>query len=167
MILALTITVAAGCGPADRVTDPGSAPRPNLEGSIYVLEKVNGLTHPFLVSDYTYAGDGTRTRFWILADTLRFEAQGDMTRLRLHRQLNETPGYPADNDEWTSYRRGLYDEIDDRVHISWNFLAVPVPVAGSDTLHPHTNGLVMRVRHPGTCFGCNNGPVVEYLYVRR
>jgi hypothetical protein len=169
-LLAATILIAAACNSNEVLpVEPVPEPRPDLAGSTYVLHEVNGLPAPFLVSDHTYTGDGTRTRFWIIADTLRFGPNRSASRHRSNRQLDETPGYPGNTADWMTYRNGLFSESGEFVVANWATLgAIPIPVGGgTDTLLVRDNGLVLRVKHPGSCYYCGDGPTVEYLYVRR
>jgi hypothetical protein len=168
LVLAATVLMATGCNSEKAApTDPEPQPRPELAGSIYVLQRVSGAPAPFLTSDHTYAGDGTRTRFWILADTLRFGTDHAVNRKRANRQLDETPGQPGNTDDWMTYRSGAFTESGERVLLSWGASSVPIPAVGTDTLQVRDEGLALRVKHPGSCYYCNDGPVVEYLYVRR
>jgi len=115
-LLAVTILFVAACNSNEALpVDPVPEPRPDLTGSIYVLQEVSGLPAPFLVSDHTYAGDGARTRIWIVADTLRFGPNRSVSRHRSIRQLDETPGYPGNTADWMTYRNGLFGESDERV----------------------------------------------------
>ncbi|HKN65806.1 MAG TPA: hypothetical protein VJW73_05980 [Gemmatimonadaceae bacterium] len=137
-----------------------------VAGARYVLSTVNGSPVPYLLRDFT-DDDGLRSMKWLLADTIQFLPDGQLSFSRTYRYREESAGSPADEWDYSGSLGGYFRQGASKVAVAWGYITVPTDAQYSDTLRLRPYGLVRSDHLPPGCLLCPIGPLVEYVYGRR